>query len=231
MAQKIKAIIFDLDGVIVDTAVFHYLAWKKLANTMGFDLTEAQNEQLKGISRMESLDILLKIGNKGSLSTAEKQQLATSKNKWYRENILKMTPKDILPGVMEFLETLKNADYKMAIGSSSKNAGTILERIGLSKNAGTILERIGLENYFDAVVDGTKISRSKPDPEVFLKGAQELNIPPEQCLVFEDAESGIEAAKNAGMKTIGVGKPENLPKADKVIPGFQNVNISIIENS
>jgi len=218
MAQKIKAIIFDLDGVIVDTAVFHYLAWKKLANTMGFDLTEAQNEQLKGISRMESLDILLKIGNKGSLSTAEKQQLATSKNKWYRENILKMTPKDILPGVMEFLETLKNADYKMAIGSSSKNAGTILERIGL-------------KNYFDAVVDGTKISRSKPDPEVFLKGAQELNIPPEQCLVFEDAESGIEAAKNAGMKTIGVGKPENLPKADKVIPGFQNVNISIIENS
>jgi len=216
MAQKIKAIIFDLDGVIVDTAVFHYLAWKKLANTMGFDLTEAQNEQLKGISRMESLDILLKIGNKGSLSTAEKQQLATSKNKWYRENILKMTPKDILPGVMEFLETLKNADYKMAIGSSSKNAGTILERIGL-------------KNYFDAVVDGTKISRSKPDPEVFLKGAQELNIPPEQCLVFEDAESGIEAAKNAGMKTIGVGKPENLPKADKVIPGFQNVNISIIE--
>jgi len=218
MAQKIKAIIFDLDGVIVDTAVFHYLAWKKLANTMGFDLTEAQNEQLKGISRMESLDILLKIGNKGSLSTAEKQQLATSKNKWYRENILKMTPKDILPGVMEFLETLKNADYKMAIGSSSKNAGTILERIGL-------------KNYFDAVVDGTKISRSKPDPEVFLKGAQELNIPPEQCLVFEDAESGIEAAKNAGMKTIGVGQPENLPKADKVIPGFQNVNISIIENS
>ena len=218
MAQKIKAIIFDLDGVIVDTAVFHYLAWKKLANTMGFDLTEAQNEQLKGISRMESLDILLKIGNKGSLSTAEKQQLATSKNKWYRENILKMTLKDILPGVMEFLETLKNADYKMAIGSSSKNAGTILERIGL-------------KNYFDAVVDGTKISRSKPDPEVFLKGAQELNIPPEQCLVFEDAESGIEAAKNAGMKTIGVGKPENLPKADKVIPGFQNVNISIIENS
>jgi len=218
MTQKIKAIIFDLDGVIVDTAVFHYQAWKKLANSMGFDLTEAQNEKLKGISRLESLDILLEIGKINSMSDEEKQQLATKKNEWYRENILKMTPQDILPGVKNFLEELKKADYKIAIGSSSKNAGTILERIGM-------------KNFFDAVVDGTKITRSKPDPEVFLKGAQELNIPPEQCLVFEDAESGIEAAKNAGMKTIGVGNPENLPKADKVIPGFQNVNISIIENN
>jgi len=216
MAQKIKAIIFDLDGVIVDTAVFHYQAWKKLANSMGFDLTETQNERLKGISRLESLDILLEIGKTDAISDEEKQQLATSKNEWYRENILKMTPKDILPGVKNFLQELKKAHYKIAIGSSSKNAGTILERIGM-------------KDFFDAVVDGTKISRSKPDPEVFLKGARELNISPEQCLVFEDAESGIEAAKNAGMKTIGVGKPENLPKADKVIPGFQNVNISIIE--
>ncbi|MGC9375380.1 MAG: beta-phosphoglucomutase [Bacteroidales bacterium] len=218
MTQKIKAIIFDLDGVIVDTAVFHYQAWKKLANSMGFDLTEAQNEQLKGISRLESLDILLEIGKIDSISDEEKQQLATRKNEWYRENILKMTPRDILPGVKNFLKDLKKAHYKIAIGSSSKNAGTILERIGM-------------KNFFDAVVDGTKITRSKPDPEVFLKGAQELNIPPEQCLVFEDADSGIEAAKNAGMKTIGVGSSENLPKADKVIPGFQNVNISIIENN
>ena len=218
MTQKIKAIIFDLDGVIVDTAIFHFQAWKKLANTMDFELTEAQNEQLKGISRLESLDILLEIGKIDSISDEEKQQLATRKNEWYRENILKMTPRDILPGVKNFLEELKKAHYKIAIGSSSKNAGTILERIGM-------------KDFFDVVVDGTKITRSKPDPEVFLKGAQELNIPPEQCLVFEDAESGIEAAKNAGMKTIGVGKPENLPKADKVIPGFQNVNISIIKNS
>jgi beta-phosphoglucomutase len=218
MTQKIKAIIFDLDGVIVDTAIFHFQAWKKLANTMGFDLTEAQNEQLKGISRLESLDILLEIGKTDAVSNEEKQQLATRKNEWYRENILKMTPQDILPGVKNFLEELKKADYKIAIGSSSKNAGTILKRIGM-------------KDFIDAVVDGTKITRSKPDPEVFLKGAQELNIPPEQCLVFEDAESGIEAAKNAGMKTIGVGKPENLPKADKVIPGFKNINISIIENS
>ncbi|MEA2107772.1 MAG: beta-phosphoglucomutase [Bacteroidota bacterium] len=218
MTQKIKAIIFDLDGVIVDTAIFHFQAWKKLANSMGFDLTEAQNEQLKGISRLESLDILLEIGKIDSISDEEKQQLATRKNEWYRENILKMTPRDILPGVKNFLEELKKAHYKIAIGSSSKNAGTILERIGM-------------KDFFDAVVDGTKITRSKPDPEVFLKGAKELHIPPKQCLVFEDAESGIEAAKNAGMKTIGVGKPENLPKADKVIPCFQNVNISIIENS
>ncbi len=216
MMQKIKAIIFDLDGVIVDTAVFHYKAWKKLANKMSFDLTEEQNEQLKGISRMESLDILLEIGRKDSISDDEKQRLANNKNEWYRENILKMTPKDILPGVKQFLEELKQAHYKIAIGSSSKNAGTILKRIGMN-------------NFFDAVVDGTKINKSKPNPEVFLKGAQELNIPPGQCVVFEDAESGIEAAKNAGMKTIGVGKPENLPKADMVIPGFENVNISIIE--
>ena len=216
--QKIKAIIFDLDGVIVDTAVFHYKAWKKLANKMSFDLTEEQNEQLKGISRMESLDILLEIGKKDSISDDEKQRLANNKNEWYRENILKMTPQNILPGVKKFLDELKEAHYKIAIGSSSKNAGTILERIGMNNN------------FFDAVVDGTKISKSKPNPEVFLKGAQELNIPPGQCVVFEDAESGIEAAKNAGMKTIGVGKPENLPKADMVISDFENVNISIIEN-
>ena len=214
---NIKAVIFDLDGVIVDTAVFHYQAWKRLAREMGFDLTEAQNEQLKGISRMESLDILLGIGNIGPLAEEEKQRLATSKNEWYRENILKMTPRDILPGVQDFLESLKKANYRIAIGSSSKNAGTILERIGM-------------KDTFDAVIDGTRISKSKPDPEVFLKGARELNIPPEQCVVFEDAESGIEAAKNAGMKTIGVGNPENLPEADLVIPGFKKAEISIIEN-
>ncbi|MEE4197554.1 MAG: beta-phosphoglucomutase [Bacteroidales bacterium] len=214
---NIKAVIFDLDGVIVDTAVFHYQAWKRLAREMGFDLTEAQNEQLKGISRMESLDILLGIGNIGPLAEEEKQRLATSKNEWYRENILKMTPRDILPGVQDFLESLKKANYRIAIGSSSKNAGTILERIGM-------------KDTFDAVIDGTRISKSKPDPEVFLKGARELDIPPEQCVVFEDAESGIEAAKNAGMKTIGVGNPENLPEADLVIPGLEKAEISIIEN-
>ncbi|MFO7829076.1 MAG: beta-phosphoglucomutase [Bacteroidales bacterium] len=215
--QKIKAIIFDLDGVIVDTAIYHYQAWKKLANNMGFDLTQEQNERLKGISRMESLDILLEIGGIAKIADEKKQELASNKNQWYRENILKMTPEDVLPGVKNFLEDLKKAKYKIAIGSSSKNAGTILERIGM-------------DNYFDAVIDGTKISKSKPDPEVFLKGARELIVAPEHCVVFEDAESGIEAAQKAGMKTIGVGKPENLNQADLVIPGFKDVDITIIEN-
>lgn len=213
----IKAIIFDLDGVVVDTAIFHYQAWKRLANEMGFDLTPEQNEQLKGISRLESLDILLNIGGITIDSDQEKQKLATKKNEWYRENILKMKPSDILPGVRHFIVDLKNTNYKIAIGSSSKNAGTILERIGL-------------DSFFDAVVDGTKISKSKPDPEVFLKAAEELNIAPEYCLVFEDAAAGIEAAKKAGMLAIGVGDYTNLSNADKVIPDFSNINVMLIDN-
>jgi len=215
--QKVKAIIFDLDGVVVDTAVFHYQAWKRLANELGFDLTPEQNEQLKGISRLESLDILLAIGKLNIESQEEKEKFATKKNEWYRENILKMTPNDILPGVKNFLIDLKNTNYKIAIGSSSKNAGTILERIGF-------------DSFFDAVVDGLKISKSKPNPEVFLKAAKELNTDPENCLVFEDAAAGIEAAKRAGMHAIGVGEYENLSKADKVIPNFANMRVIMIDN-
>lgn len=213
----VKAIIFDLDGVIVDTAVFHYQAWKRLANNFGYDLTLEQNERLKGVSRMESLEILLSIGNKSIESEEEKIELATKKNDWYRENILKMTPADILPGVKNFLIELKNTNYKIAIGSSSKNAGTILERIGF-------------DNFFDSVVDGTKITNSKPDPEVFLKAAEELNVAPENCLVFEDAAAGIEAAKKANMLAIGVGEYENLPDADKIIPNFENMSVMMLDN-
>ncbi len=213
----VKAIIFDLDGVIVDTAVFHYQAWKRLANEYGFDLTLEQNERLKGISRFESLDILLSIGGIEIQSQEEKNELASKKNNWYRENILKMTPADILPGVKNFLIDLKNTQYKIAIGSSSKNAGTILEKIGF-------------DNFFDSVVDGTKITNSKPDPEVFLKASEELDIAPENCLVFEDAAAGIEAAKKAGMLAIGVGKYENLSNADKVIANFSNMSVMMIDN-
>ncbi|MDA3953316.1 MAG: beta-phosphoglucomutase [Bacteroidales bacterium] len=215
--QEIKAIIFDLDGVIVDTAVFHYHAWKKLANEMGFDFTLEQNERLKGISRLESLDILFEIGKIEKKSAQELDQLADKKNKWYRDKILMMTPKDVLPGVKNFLLDLKNSKYKIAIGSSSKNANTILERIGF-------------DGFFDSVVDGLKISKSKPDPEVFLTAANELNIKPEHCLVFEDAAAGIEAAKTAGMLAIGVGKYENLSNADKIIPDFSNMNVLMINN-
>lgn len=213
----IKAIIFDLDGVIVDTAIFHYQAWKRLANEYGFDFTLEHNERLKGVSRLESLDILLSVGGIEIKSDEEKNRIANKKNEWYREYILKMTPNDILPGVKNFLVDLKNSNYKIAIGSSSKNTNTLLERIGF-------------DTFFDAVVDGLQISKSKPDPEVFLKAAQKLDVDPKNCIVFEDAVAGIEAAKRAGMIAIGVGKYENLPNADKVIPDFKNMSVLMIDN-
>lgn len=214
--NKIEAIIFDLDGVIVDTARFHYQAWKRLAKEFGFFFSLEQNERLKGVSRMESLDILLKTGNVKIDSEEEKVRLATKKNDWYRENILKMTPNDILPGVENFLKELKNDGFKIAIGSSSKNAGTILERIGYI-------------DFFDAIIDGTKIQNSKPDPEVFLKAADALNTPYEKCVVFEDAFAGIQAAKSAGMKSIGVGDKVVLYNADLIVPNLKNINKSILE--
>jgi beta-phosphoglucomutase len=214
--MKPKACIFDLDGVIVDTAKYHYLAWKRLAKELGFEFTEKDNERLKGVSRMESLEILLSVGGIRIDDENVKLQLAEKKNKWYVEYINQMTKDEILPGVIEFLELLKKAGIKIAIGSASKN--TI-----------TILERIGLKDFFDAIIDGTKISKAKPDPEVFLKAAEELNVRPEECCVFEDAVAGIQAAKSAGMKVIGVGDPTILKDADKVIQSFQSQTLELIE--
>jgi beta-phosphoglucomutase len=214
--MKPKACIFDLDGVIVDTAKYHYLAWKRLAKELGFEFTEKDNERLKGVSRMESLEILLSVGGIRIDDENVKLQLAEKKNKWYVEYINQMTKDEILPGVIEFLELLKSAGIKIAIGSASKN--TI-----------TILERIGLKDFFDAIIDGTKISKAKPDPEVFLKAAEELGVRPEECCVFEDAVAGIQAAKSAGMKVIGVGDPTILKDADKVIQSFQGQTLELIE--
>jgi len=214
--MKPKACIFDLDGVIVDTAKYHYLAWKRLAKELGFEFTEKDNERLKGVSRMESLEILLSVGGIRIDDENVKLQLAEKKNKWYVDYINQMTKDEILPGVIEFLELLKKAGIKIAIGSASKN--TI-----------TILERIGLKDFFDAIIDGTKISKAKPDPEVFLKAAEELGVRPEECCVFEDAVAGIQAAKSAGMKVIGVGDPTILKDADKVIQSFQGQTLELIE--
>ena len=204
--EKISACIFDLDGVVVDTAKYHYIAWKSLANELGFDFTEADNERLKGVSRMTSLEILLGIG-KVELDEATKLKLAEKKNKNYLEYILKMTPDEILPGVKEFMNELRSKGVKIALGSASKNAMTILNQLELT-------------NYFDAIVDGTHVSNAKPDPEVFLKGAQLLNVDPLDCVVFEDAEAGVEAAINGKMKCVGIGSPEVLGKANIVVPGF-----------
>jgi len=213
---RVKACIFDLDGVIVDTAKYHYLAWKKLASELGFEFTEKDNERLKGVSRMESLEILLSVGGIKIDDPKKKEELAEKKNNWYVEYISKMTEDEILPGVKEFLELLKNNGVKLAIGSASKNTMTILNRIGLA-------------NFFDAIVDGTKITKAKPDPEVFLKAAEEMNIDPKDCCVFEDAVAGIEAAKRAGMKVIGVGNPEILKDADKVVSSLQSCGLELIE--
>jgi len=203
---KISACIFDLDGVVVDTAKYHYIAWKSLANELGFDFTEEDNERLKGVSRMTSLDILLEIGGV-ELDEKTKLELADKKNKNYVEFILKMTPDEILPGVKDFFNELKAEGVKIALGSASKNAMTILNQLELT-------------DYFDAVVDGTHVSNAKPDPEVFLKGAELLGFSPSECIVFEDAEAGVEAAINGNMRCVGIGSPEVLGKANIVVPGF-----------
>lgn len=209
--MKIKACLFDLDGVIVDTAKYHYIAWKRLASELNFDFTEDQNEWLKGVSRMKSLEILLEIGGL-TFDEATKEKLAEKKNNWYVELISKMTPDEILPGVKVFMETLRKNNIKIALGS-------------VSKNSMMILENVAMVDYFDAIVDGTKIKNAKPDPEVFLLGAKELCVEPKDCVVFEDATAGIEAAINAGMHSIGIGSAHILKKADFVIQSFEEMSL------
>ena len=212
-----KAFLFDLDGVIVETAGFHYQAWRQLANDLGFDISEEFNEGLKGISRMESLDLILAHGNI-ELSEAKKLDLAKSKNDFYLTLVSQMTPNDILPGVQDFFRQIKQTDIKIGLGSVSKNAKMILARVGLLE-------------AFDAIIDGNKISRSKPDPEVFLNGAAELGFLPAECIVFEDAVAGVEAGKRAGMKVIGIGKAEVLTKAEIVLAGFEGIELNtLLEN-
>lgn len=212
---KIKGCIFDLDGVIVDTAKYHYLAWRRLASELGFEFTIKDNERLKGVSRMKSLEILLEIGNL-EFDEETKLKLAEKKNKWYVEYISKIDKSEILPGVEKFIKLIKEKEIKTALGSASKNAMIILRNLGIA-------------DYFDAVIDGNKAKNAKPDPEVFLLAAKALKLEPYQCVVFEDAESGIKAAKNAGMYAVGVGSPEILHEADKVIRGFAGVDISILD--
>lgn len=214
--RQINACIFDLDGVVVDTAKYHYQAWKRLGKELKFDFTEDDNERLKGVSRMDSLNILLEIGNI-ELSEEDKLVYADKKNIWYKEFVMKMTPDEILPGVLDFFKELKDAGYKIALGSASKNAVAILEKLNII-------------NWFDVIIDGTKTKKAKPDPEVFLLGAKGVNVDPSNCVVFEDAEAGVEAALNAGMYCVGIGSPKNLGKAHKVVSGIHEMNIKEIKN-
>lgn len=202
----IKACLFDLDGVIVDTAQYHFIAWRRLANELGFDFSEKDNEKLKGVARMESLDMILSWGGI-ELSQEEKETWAAKKNEWYRAYLKDMTPDDILEGVMPFLEDLERKNIRIGLGSASKNARTVMEQIQL-------IER------FEVIIDGTKTTRSKPDPQVFQLGAEALAVQPSECIVFEDAASGIEAALNGGFYAVGIGESENLSKAHLVIPNF-----------
>lgn len=203
------AFLFDLDGVLVDTAVFHYQAWRRLTQELGFDIDEAFNETLKGISRMDSLERILEHG-KVTLTQKEKEAYARRKNDWYLELVNQMTPADVLPGVEDFLKAAKHGGIQIALGSASKNAPVILEKTGIL-------------SYFDAVIDGNHVSKSKPDPEVFLKGAEALGVSNAECVVFEDAYAGIQAAKAAGMYAVGIGEAGVLNNADVVVPGFEGV--------
>jgi len=216
--MPIKAFLFDLDGVIVDTAIHHYHAWKRLANELGFDISEEFNEQLKGVSRVDSLNIILEHGGL-TLPDEEKRDLAIRKNGWYLELVSRMTPDDILPGVPDFFAQTRKAGLLTALGSASKNAPLILERIGMSE-------------VFDAVIDGTKVEKSKPDPEVFTKGADDLEVRYSECVVFEDAVAGVEAGNRAGMFTVGIGSPGVLTLANMVAPSLHELTVdSVLEQA
>jgi beta-phosphoglucomutase len=207
----LKACIFDLDGVIVDTAKYHYLAWKKLATMLNINFTNEDNERLKGVSRMASLDIILEIGNM-VLDDKTKEEYAALKNKWYLDYINRMMPDEILPGSLEFISELKNAGIKIALGSASKNTPLILERLGIGK-------------LFDAIADGNVVRKAKPDPEVFITAAKMLGVQPEDCVVFEDAVAGVEAALNAGMCCVGIGSEKILKDAHFVVSGLDKMSL------
>lgn len=211
---SIKAVIFDLDGVIVSTDEYHYQAWKKLADTEGIYFDKDINHRLRGVSRMESLEILLKASNK-QYSEEQKLELAARKNFIYRELLKNITPDDILPEVNTLLYGLRKKRIKMAIGSSSRNSKIILENIGLG-------------SFFDAVIDGNMIKKSKPDPEVFVKASAKLRIPVKQCLVIEDAVSGISAALAAGMKVVAVGYGAEDKRAHKAIKDLSAITVEEI---
>ncbi|MDE3742933.1 beta-phosphoglucomutase [Maribacter polysaccharolyticus] len=214
--MKKKGIIFDLDGVIVDTAKYHYLAWKKLANELGFEFTEEQNEMFKGVSRKRCLEILLDIGQ---VKATQEQfdQWMVEKNEDYLAYIAQMDASEILPDVTKVLEYLKSKDVPIALGSASKNAKPILEKVGLL-------------DYFDYLVDGNSVTKAKPDPEVFLIAAQKLGVNAEDCIVFEDAVAGIEAANNAKMTSIGIGDASVLSAADHNFKDFTEIDLGFIKN-
>jgi beta-phosphoglucomutase len=205
-----KAFIFDLDGVIVDTAKFHFLAWQKLANSLGINFTHEENEQLKGVSRVRSLDLILEWGNK-TATQEEKNNWLVQKNKDYLQYVNNMDASEILPDVKRVLQFLKDNNQYIVLGSASKNARPILEKVNIL-------------HYFDAIIDGNDVTNAKPDPEVFLQGAQKVKVSYKNCIVFEDSVAGIQAANVAEMTSIGIGQPSILKEANYCFADFTQIS-------
>lgn len=212
ISREIVAVIFDLDGVITDTAEYHFLSWKKLSEEEGIDFTREDNEQFRGVSRRECLEILLEGRD---VSEAKKEKLAERKNDYYREYLKNLNQDNLLPGVKQMLSYLKYSKYKMAVASSSKNTHTVLENLGI-------------KDYFDTISDGNSVENSKPEPDIFLHTADKLGVNPESCLVIEDAKSGIKGASRAGMKTIGVGPEERVGNADYRYEKVEDIDLESI---
>ena len=210
-----KAFIFDLDGVIVDTAKYHFLAWQRIANQLGIEFTHEHNEQLKGVSRVRSLDIILELGNVQA-SQEDKNKWLVQKNDEYLTYLIDMDQSEILPGVIPILQFLKDNNQGIALGSASKNAKPILDKTGIM-------------SYFDVIVDGNDVSNAKPDPEVFLQAARLLNTSNENAIVFEDSVAGIQAANIAKMTSIGIGQKNVLHEAKYIFNDFTEMNTSFIE--
>jgi kojibiose phosphorylase len=212
--MQLQAFIFDLDGVLTDTAKFHYQAWKRLADEMGADFNWEINHQLRGVSRRQSMEIIFKDYD---LSEEEIKAGMARKNNYYQSLILRMSPSDVLPGVFDLLKELREHDIKIGLGSASKNARTVLDAIGLTP-------------MMDVIGDGFSVERGKPEPDLFLHVAHELGVKPENCVVFEDAEAGITAANRAGMYAVGIGDQDRLPGADVVYPNLAGLTLERIKN-
>lgn len=217
--SKFEAVIFDLDGVITDTAEYHFLAWQRLGQDLGIDFDREFNETLKGVSRMDSLERILELGNRqNDFTIEEKEALATKKNSHYVTLIQDVSPRDILPGIEPFLKDLRAAGYKIAMASASKNAFGVTDSLGLN-------------DYFDHIVDAAKVLNSKPDPEVFLKAAEAVGVAPEKCMGVEDAAAGVTAINDAGMYAIAIGTDVGLKHAKIVLASTSELTMDVINRA